>query len=100
MELLREEAEYFTNQCFREVKRVAMNDYEMARENFVNMGEMMMRLVYQQNLGWQEFLGFYTGLNKVRREYDEKFTEQRRIGEELDEGSDDGATEPDNPPPQ
>lgn len=24
-----------------------MNDYEMARENFVNMGEMMMRLIYQ-----------------------------------------------------
>ena len=29
-----------------------MNDYEMARENFVNMGEMMMRLNYQQNIGW------------------------------------------------
>jgi hypothetical protein len=24
-----------------------MNDYDMARENFVNMGEMMMRLIYQ-----------------------------------------------------
>lgn len=44
---MREEAEYFTNQVFREVKRTAMNDYDMARENFVNMGEMMMRLIYQ-----------------------------------------------------
>lgn len=44
---MKEEAEYFTNQNFREVKRVAMNDYDMARENFVNMGEMMMRLIYQ-----------------------------------------------------
>ena len=47
MENLREEAEYFTNQVYREVKRTVMNDYDMARENFVNMGEMMMRLIYQ-----------------------------------------------------
>ena len=44
---MREEAEYFTNQVYREVKRTVMNDYDMARENFVNMGEMMMRLIYQ-----------------------------------------------------
>ena len=50
---LKEEAEYFTNQNFREVKRVAMNDYDMARENFVNMGEMMMRLIYQVRDYWQ-----------------------------------------------
>ena len=47
MENLREEDEYFTNQVYREVKRTVMNDYDMARENFVNMGEMMMRLIYQ-----------------------------------------------------
>jgi hypothetical protein len=47
VETLREEAEYFTNQVYREVKRTVMNDYDMARENFVNMGEMMMRLIYQ-----------------------------------------------------
>jgi hypothetical protein len=46
VDLLKEEAEYFTNQVYREVRRTFMNDYEMARENFVNMGEMMMRLVY------------------------------------------------------
>ena len=43
---MREESEYFTNQVFREVKRTIMNDYDMGRENFVNMGEMMMRLIY------------------------------------------------------
>jgi hypothetical protein len=37
------------------------------------------------NIGWQEFLGFYTGLNVVRKEYDEKFQEQKGIGEELDD---------------
>jgi hypothetical protein len=52
VELLKEEAEYFTNQCFKEVKRVVMSDYDLARENFVNMGEMMMRLIYQSNIGW------------------------------------------------
>jgi hypothetical protein len=52
VELLKEEAEYFTNQCFKEVKRVVMSDYYLARENFVNMGEMMMRLIYQSNIGW------------------------------------------------
>lgn len=50
-----------------------MNDYDMARENFVNMGEMMMRLIYQMSIGWNEFLGFYTSLNDVRKEFDEKF---------------------------
>ncbi len=52
VELLKEEAEYFTNQCFKEDKRVVMSDYYLARENFVNMGEMMMRLIYQSNIGW------------------------------------------------
>lgn len=37
------------------------------------------------NIGWQEFLGFYTGLNVVRKQYDEKFQEQRGIGEECDD---------------
>lgn len=37
------------------------------------------------NIGWQEFLGFYTGLNVVRKQYDEKFTEQKGIGEEIED---------------
>lgn len=56
MENLREEAEYFTNQVYREVKRTVMNDYDMARENFVNMGEMMMRLIYQVSFSYLTIL--------------------------------------------
>jgi hypothetical protein len=37
------------------------------------------------NIGWQEFLGFYTGLNVTRKQYDEKFTEEKGIGEEIEE---------------
>ena len=53
---MREEAEYFTNQVYREVKRTVMNDYDMARENFVNMGEMMMRLIYQVSFSYLTIL--------------------------------------------
>lgn len=34
------------------------------------------------NIGWQEFLSYYTGLNVNRKKYDEKFTEIKAIGEE------------------
>jgi hypothetical protein len=37
------------------------------------------------NIGWQEFLGFYTGLNVTRKAFDEKFQESRGIGEEIDD---------------
>ena len=43
------------------------------------------QLTFQMNIGWQEFLGFYTGLNTVRKTFDEKFQEQRGIGEETDD---------------
>lgn len=43
---LREESEYFTSQCYKEIRRVVMNDYDLARENFVDMGEMMLRMIY------------------------------------------------------
>ena len=81
-----------------------MNDYDLARENFVNMGEMMMRLIYQvrfpfikkilqMNIGWQEFLGFYTGLNVVRKKHDETFIEQKGIGEEIEDPNNSGDEE-------
>eukprot|EP00347_Sterkiella_histriomuscorum_P002889 403366404 len=92
VEQLKDEVEYFTNQCYKEVKRVLMMDYDLARENFVDMGEMMMRMIYQMNIGWQEFLSFYTNLNLVRKQYDERFQEEKRIGEEIpdpDESSSD-----------
>lgn len=36
---LADESAYFTNQTFREARRVVMIDYTMAREQFVDMGE-------------------------------------------------------------
>jgi len=29
------------------------------------------------NIGWQEFLSFYTGLNVARKEYDERFQKKK-----------------------
>ena len=46
VELLKDEHEFFTNQCYQEVRRMSMINYDVARENFVNMGEMMIRLIY------------------------------------------------------
>jgi hypothetical protein len=43
---LKEEMEYFTNQCFKEIRRNTMVDYELGREEFINMGEMMLRFIY------------------------------------------------------
>lgn len=37
------------------------------------------------NIGWQEFLSFYTDLNVVRKQYDEKYQEEKGIGEEVQE---------------
>ena len=37
------------------------------------------------NIGWQEFLAFYTGLNIQRKKYDEKFQEEKGIGEEVED---------------
>ena len=73
-----------------------MMDYEMGRESFVDMGEMMLRFIYdvsvstkltsiQMNMGWQEFLGFYTGINIQRKNYDEKYEKETGIGEETED---------------
>jgi hypothetical protein len=34
---------------------------------------------------WQEFLSFYTGINKNRKTYDTKYVKNHHIGEEIDE---------------
>ncbi len=85
VEQKKEEWEFFTNQAYKEIKRVTMMNYEMGREQFVNLGEMMLRMIYQMNIGWQEFLSYYTGMNAERKQYDEKFMEERGI---LEEGED------------
>lgn len=60
-----------------------MADYTMAREHFVDMGEQMHRHIYEVNLGWGQFLDFYSDLNNARKEQDEKYTEKNYIGEEV-----------------
>lgn len=50
------------------------------------------------NIGWQEFLAFYTGLNVHRKKYDEKFTEEKGIGEEVDDPNDNSSDDEYNQP--
>ncbi len=71
-EKLREEAEYFTNQVYREFKRNSAINYEIARSTVINIGEMLLRLTYQVSNGWQDLLKRYTGLNEERKAEDEK----------------------------
>ena len=52
VEKLREEAEYFTNQVYREYKRISAINYEMARTLTTNIGEMLLRLTYTVSNGW------------------------------------------------
>lgn len=44
--MLKEEYEYFTNQLYKEMKRMNMLHYEESREGFVDMGEIMMKSIY------------------------------------------------------
>lgn len=78
-----EESAYFTNQCYKEARRVVMQDYAGGRFHFVDMGEQMHRHVYELNLAWGQFLDFYTDLNNARKERDEKYMEEAFIGEEI-----------------
>lgn len=80
---LAEESAFFTNQTWREARRVIMLDYAMGREQFVDMGEQMHRHIYELNMAWGGFLDFYTDLNNARKEKDDSFAEQNYIGEEI-----------------
>jgi len=40
-EYLAEEASFFTNQVYREARRVVMQDYSLGRWQLVDMGEQM-----------------------------------------------------------
>ena len=50
---LKEEAEYFTNQVHREVRRVTALNYELLRATTLNIAEMHLRLTFQLSQGWQ-----------------------------------------------
>ena len=88
VDLLKQEYEYFTNQMFKEIKRVNMIQYDQARELFVDAAEISTRFLYEQSLKWQEFLQFYTGLNIERKQYDQKYQQDHKIGEEIDQDED------------
>ena len=45
----------------------------------------MHRHIYDVNLGWGQFLDFYSDLNNARKENDEKYVERNYIGEEIPE---------------
>jgi hypothetical protein len=72
IDTLREEAEFFTNQVYREVKRTFAIDYEMARGTTINLGEMLLRLTYQISNGWLDILSRYSNMNEDRRMEDER----------------------------
>lgn len=98
VEYLAEESSYFTNQCWKESRRVIMLDYAQAREHFVDMGEQMHRHIYEINLSWGQMLDFYSDLNNARKEKDDSYAEQNYIGEEViepdeEEGKYDGVKE-------
>lgn len=80
---LAEESAFFSNQCFKEARRVVMQDYVVGRFHFVDMGEQMHRHIYELNLGWGQYLDFYTDLNNARKERDDKYIEDQYIGEEV-----------------
>ncbi len=73
VEYLAEESSYFTNQCWKEARRVIMMDYAMGREHFVDCGEQMHRHIYEVNLTWGQYLDFYTDLNNARQEKDDSY---------------------------
>lgn len=83
VEYLAEESSYFTNQCWKESRRVIMSDYAQAREHFVDMGEQMHRHIYEINLSWGQMLDFYSDLNNARKEKDDSYAELNHIGEEV-----------------
>ena len=73
---MRDESSYFTNQIFKETRRMVMLDYAMAREHFVDMGEQMLRHIEQILKGWQEMLTYYSDLNNARKESDSQFVQK------------------------
>ncbi|TNV84912.1 hypothetical protein FGO68_gene4893 [Halteria grandinella] len=89
VEKLLHEAEFFTNQMCREIKRVYAQDYELLRSTTLTLGEMMQRFVYQVDKGWRGLTQYYTNLNEQRRQEDEKslLAQANYIIEEGDEGA-------------
>jgi len=78
----KEEWEFFANQCYKELRRVTMLNYNMAREIFVNVGEMVTMTLGQLQEKWADFLKYYTGLNEERKRDEWTFQMDRGLLEE------------------
>lgn len=70
---MREELEYFVNIMHSETKRMLHNDYEEARDNFVDMGEMNMRFIHEYSSKWLDFIKYFSPINDQRLEGERKF---------------------------
>lgn len=57
---LREEADFFTNQIYREMRRICSIDYELARTVTINLAEMNKRLSSQLMKGWKGLAEYYS----------------------------------------
>jgi hypothetical protein len=52
VQYLSEESAYFSNQCYRESRRVVMQDYAVGRFHFVDMGEQVHHHIHDLNQAW------------------------------------------------
>lgn len=81
---LLDEANYFKQQLFNEVRRTIMLDYMASRENFLDVGEQYVNHLSTNVKDWRSFIEFYNDLNNVRKTNEEEYKKERFIGEELD----------------
>ena len=81
---LLDEAQYFKQQLFNEVRRVIMLDYFSSRENFLDVGEQYNSHLVQNEKEWTKFTQFYNDLNNARKTKDDEYKREQFIGEELD----------------
>lgn len=85
LEYLNYQASFFTNQIYKEARRVIMLDYTMARESFVDLGEQLVHHNIQMHNGWVRFIKYYSNLNNARKEQDDNYMQFQGIGEEVAE---------------
>lgn len=85
VQALKEQWEYFTTQCYREMRRVTMMNYDMGREVLVNLGQMISHSINQMTADWRKFLDYYGATNQQRKAQDEQFLEDHGIKEEQED---------------
>lgn len=66
-----DEAQYFKQQLFNEIRRTIMLDYFASRENFLEVGEQYVNHMNKNIKEWVKFVEFYNDSNNARKEKDE-----------------------------